>query len=237
MSRFWIISLDPAQLYDFSALAVMECIPEKEGNVYRLVSVKRKQKLPYPEIVQWAEHVFRNPQFQRSEGVASPQLVIDVGGVGRALYDMIGADGVKCIAIQYTGGGDIMSFNNGAYCIGKSALVGKFLAAWDDGRVRVPANSSFRDTLVDELKAFRGHMSSQGRARFEAEQGEHDDQIMAIAQAVWWAETRPKPHPPLIFGGAIKPAAIPGGAATVRRQTDYQHTWFAEAAKHHNGGF
>ena len=195
MSRFFMVSLDPAQLYDYSALSVMECIPEKEGKIYRLVDVKRKQKLPYPEIVQWAERVFKNPKF-RSEGLSTPIFLIDVGGVGRALYDMLRADGMKCVAIQYTGGGDTANFDNGAYNIGKSALVGKFLAAWDDGRVQVPANASFRDLLVNELKAFRGHMSSQGRARFEAEQGEHDDMIMSVAQAVWWAETRPpKPHP------------------------------------------
>lgn len=236
MNRYWVISLDPAQLFDYSALTVMECVPEKDGNIYHLRSLKRRQKLPYPEIVQWAAHVYRNPKFQRAEGVSPPTLMIDVGGVGRALYDMLRADGLECIAIQYTGGGDTMSFTNGAHCIGKSALVGKFLAAWDDGRVQVPANASFRDLLVDELKAFRGHMSSQGRARFEAEQGEHDDMIMSIAQAVWWCETRPKPHPPLVFGGGIKPAAIPGSAANVRRQTDYQPNWFAEAAKHHGGG-
>lgn len=69
-------------------------------------------------------------------------LVVMLG----AADDMIRADGVECIAIQYTGGGEIPSFANGAYHIGKSAMVGKFLAAWDDGRVQVPgpANASFR---------------------------------------------------------------------------------------------
>jgi hypothetical protein len=229
MSRFFMISLDPAQLYDYSALSVMECIPEKEGKIYRLVDVKRKQKLPYPGIVQWAEHVFKNPKF-RSEGLSTPIFLIDVGGVGRALYDMIRADGVECIAIQYTGGGEIPSFANGAYHIGKSALVGKFLAAWDDGRVQVPANASFRDLLINELKAFRGHMSSQGRARFEAEQGEHDDMIMSIAQAVWWAETRPQEITKLTFTGGkrVPPwkqsGSIRGG-----------QNWLSDAARHHGG--
>ncbi|HON37092.1 MAG TPA: hypothetical protein PLY52_12400 [Methanothrix sp.] len=230
MNRFWVISLDPAQLYDYSALSILECVQEKEGNIYHLRSVKRKQKLPYPEIVQWAEHVFKNPKFQQSEGVAPPKLVIDVGGVGRALYDMIRADGLECIAVQYTGGGEVVSFANGAYHVGKSFLVGKFLAAWDDGRVQVPANASFRDLLVNELKAFRGYMSSQGRARFESEQGEHDDVIMSVAQAVWWCEThRPQEIPKLSFGGATKK---PTWAGTGSRGGN----WFAEAAAHHGSG-
>jgi hypothetical protein len=234
MNRFWVISLDPAQLYDYSALVVLQCIPEKESNIYHLGSVKRKQKLPYPEIVQWAEHVFKNPQFQPANGVSSPKLMVDVGGVGRALYDMIRADGVECIAIQYTGGGEIPSFANGAYHIGKSAMVGKFLAAWDDGRVQVPANASFRDLLVNELKAFRGYMSSAGRARFEAEEGEHDDQIMAIAQAVWWCEQyRPQEITKLTFTGGkrVPPWKESGSSASSRGGGD----WFSEAAAHHGG--
>ena len=214
MNRFWVISLDPAQLFDYSALTVMECVPEKESNIYHLRSVKRKQKLPYPEIVKWTEHVYKNPKFQRAEGVSPPKLMIDVGGVGRALYDMLQADGLECIAIQYTGGGETVSYANGAYHVGKSFMVGKFLAAWDDGRVQVPANASWLPILEAELKAFRGYMSSQGRARFEAEQGEHDDMIMSVAQAVWWCEhNRPQEVPKLCFGGGTKPSArITGGA-------------------------
>jgi len=229
MDKFYITSLDPAQLHDYSALAVLECMPgagaEKADNVYRLVSLKRKQKLPYPEIVSWSRRVFLNPKFQQSAGVSPPQFVIDAGGVGRALLDMLIAEGLKPIPIQLTGG-EAESYVGGTYHVSKSFMVGKFLAAWDAGRVQVPAAASFLPILENELKAFRGAMTAQGRAKFEAEQGEHDDLVMALAQAVWYFERhKQREMPRLIFSGATKPGPGPGGS-----------DWFAEAARYHGGG-
>lgn len=229
MDKFFIISLDPAQLFDFSALAVMECTPGTmpgggQDNIYRVKSLKRKQKLPYPEIVQWSRRVFLNPKFQRGSGISEPQFVIDAGGVGRAILDMLTAERVKCIPIQLTGG-EAESCVGGTYHVTKSFVVGKFLGAWDGGRVQVPANASFLPMLQTELEAFRGSMSAQGRAKFEAVQGEHDDLVMALAQAVWYFEQHgPKEMPKLSFGGATKPCAWGSGS-----------NWFADAAKHHPG--
>lgn len=229
MDKFFIVSLDPAQLHDYSALAVLECTPGTmlgggQDNVYRVKSLKRKQKLPYPEIVQWSRRVFLNPAFQRAADISEPQFVIDAGGVGRAILDMLTAEHVKCIPIQLTGG-EAESCVGGTYHVSKSFLIGKFLAAWDAGRVQVPATASFLPMLQTELEAFRGSMSSQGRARFEAEQGEHDDLVMSLAQAVWYFERHgPKQMPKLAFGGAVKPCAWGGG-----------QNWFAEAARSHGG--
>jgi hypothetical protein len=90
----------------------------------------------------------------------------------------------------------------------------------------MPANASFLDMFQSELKAFRGEMTSQGRAKFEAEQGEHDDLVMSVAQAVWWGEhASPKPTGPLNFAGATKPPTFGSGGGD----------WFREAARHHGG--
>lgn len=201
MDKFYAISLDPAQLHDYSPLAVLQVDPDAadSGNVYRLVSLKRKQRLSYVEIVDWAKRVFLNPKFQ-----PDAKFIIDVGGVGRALADMLTAAGVECIPIQLTGG-EAESVVDGTYHVSKSLLIGRFLAAWDGGRVQVPATASFLAILEAELKAFRGAMSAQGRATFEATQGEHDDLVMALAQAVWYFEAhKPASFPPLVFGGGNK---------------------------------
>ena len=203
MSKFYIISLDPAQLHDYSALAVIE----KEGGIYRIVSLSRKQRLPYTEIVAWAQKVYLNPKFR--EDVAHPPFfLLDVGGVGRAIADMLTAAKVPVTGIQLTGGEAETKEGNTHY-VSKSLLIGRFLRAWDEGRVKMPAAASFLDLFNSELRAFKGEMSSQGRVRFEAEQGEHDDLVLAVAQAVWWGETRPKPAPRLVLPRAdttIKPS-------------------------------
>lgn len=263
MDKFFIVSLDPAQLHDYSALAVLECTPMvpmttphsavaplggtplstggtpaaatttstggtptatpttrstpgKAENIYRLVSLKRKQKLPYPEIVAWSRRVYLNPKFQRGAGISEPRFVIDAGGVGRAILDMLTAEYVKAIPIQLTGG-EAESCVGGTYHVSKSFVVGKFLAAWDAGRVQVPSTASFLPILENELRAFRGAMTAQGRAKFEAEQGEHDDLVMALAQAIWYFEQHtPQPTGPLRCSGALKPSPVIAGSAVSR---------------------
>lgn len=182
MSKSYIISMDPAQLHDYSALAVLE----KTDTAYRILSLKHKQHLPYTEIVEWAKKVFLNPQF--SKDVTSPPVfVLDIGGVGMAIKDMMTAAKVETVGIQYTGGAAV-SREGDNWHVSKSFIVGKFLAAWDEGRVLMPSGASFLDMFQGELRAFRGEMSAQGRAKFEAEQGEHDDLVMAVGQGVWYGE-------------------------------------------------
>ena len=187
MSKSYIISLDPAQLHDYSALAVLE----KLDTTYRILSLKHRQHLPYTEIVEWGKKVFLNPKF--SKDVTSPPVfVLDIGGVGMAIKDMMTAATVKTVGIQYTGGATV-SRDGDNWHVSKSFIVGKFLAAWDEGRVLMPSNASFLDMFQRELRAFRGEMSAQGRAKFEASQGEHDDLVMAVAQGIWFAEhNKPK---------------------------------------------
>ena len=190
MSKFYIVSLDPAQLHDYSALAVLE----GEGRVYRIVSLNRKQHLPYTEITTWAKKVYENPMF-REDVAFSPMFILDVGGVGRAIGDMLTAAGVSVTGIQLTGG-DAETKDGNTYHVSKSLLIGRFLRAWDEGRVQMPSRASFLGMFQSELRAFRGEMSSQGRVRFEAEQGSHDDLVLAVAQAVWLLESRPRPPKP-----------------------------------------
>jgi len=182
MSKSYIVSMDPAQLHDYSALAVLE----KTDATYRILSLKHKQHLPYTEIVEWAKKVFLNPKF--SKDVTSPPVfVLDIGGVGMAIKDMMSAAKVETVGIQYTGGAAV-SREGDNWHVSKSFIVGKFLAAWDEGRVLMPSGASFLDMFQGELRAFRGEMSAQGRAKFEAEQGEHDDLVMAVGQGVWYGE-------------------------------------------------
>ncbi|MFA5378346.1 MAG: hypothetical protein WC455_21510 [Dehalococcoidia bacterium] len=218
MTRFYIISLDPAQLNDYSALTVIE----HADTTYRIEWLRRKRGLPYTDIVSWSKKVFLNPRY-RKDTTYPTVFVLDIGGVGKAIQDMMTSADVPTTGIQYTGGAAVTR-EGGNYHVSKSFIVGKFLAAWDDGRVQMPANASFLNMFQSELKAFRGEMSSQGRARFEAEQGEHDDLVMSVAQAVWWGEhASPKPIGPLVFGGAVKTSinsATGGGSNWVSQASD-----------------
>jgi len=223
MSKFYIISLDPAQLHDYSALAVLECSKTDNGNnIYRLVSLNSKQRLPYTEIVAWSKKVCENPKFRLDY---PPIFILDVGGVGRAIGDMLNAANVKIMGIQLTGG-ESVTREGDTWRVSKSFVIGKFLGAWDEGRVLMPSRASFLNLFKRELLAFRGEMSAQGRARFEAGQGEHDDLVMAVAQAIWWAENRPPvAHPvgALPFIPPITPRWKIGGSDIIAEYNRERH--------------
>jgi hypothetical protein len=197
LSKFFIISLDPAQIHDFSALAVLE--KDTAAHTYKIVSLSRRQHQPYTEIVEWANKVYLNPRF-REDVAYPPVFLLDVGGVGVAIRDMLKAAGVRVTGIQLTGGEAENRTGIATYNVSKSIVVGRFLRAWDEGRVLMPAKASFLNLFHNELRAFKGAMSAVGRVRFEAEQGENDDLVMSVAQAVWWGEVpnQPKPHPVMV---------------------------------------
>jgi hypothetical protein len=176
-------------MQDWSAM----CVLEVDGTDYKIVDLKHKQHQPYNEIVAWAKHVYENPRFG-----GSPVFLIDIGGVGKALQDQLTAEGVKTTGIQLTGSVSSVNRVGPDYHVSKTYMIGKFLAAWDADRVQRNAFARFRNSFDGELKAFRGKMSSMGRAQFEAAQGEHDDQVIAVAMAVWYGE-HTKSHAPSSF--------------------------------------
>ncbi|MGV8125844.1 MAG: hypothetical protein ACP5PV_01360 [Methanothrix sp.] len=102
--RGYIISLDPAQLRDWSALSAIEIFrePGEPYNRYRLVSLERKQREPYDRIAGWAKVAFQNPVFR--EAVTIPPVFVMDGTNERTLKDLLRRAGVPARGIVYTGG-------------------------------------------------------------------------------------------------------------------------------------
>ena len=184
----YILSLDPAQLRDWSALSAirMKWNIDKKRHEYALVALNRKQHLPYNEIVDWAIETLHKPIF-REQTTDYPELVLDSTGVGVAIRDMFHQKGVRPKAIMITVGNG-KSKDGGTYHVGKARLIGSFLAAYDSGKVEVNPNLPMWPQLEHEMLSFRAEMSSQGHAKFEAMSGEHDDLLLSLAQGVWYGE-------------------------------------------------
>ena len=182
----FIIGLDPAQLRDWSALAVvdMQYQPEKKRFGYDLVAMARKQGLPYDQIVDWVARTLKRPEFNRNQ---PPEFLLDSTGVGVAVRDMLAAKGVRMKAVTITAG-EAFSRQGPIYHVGKARLIGTFLGAFDAGKVRVNPNMPIWPQLEKEMLGFRAEMSAQGRAKFEAENGENDDMLFALALCVWYGE-------------------------------------------------
>jgi hypothetical protein len=182
----FILSLDPAQLRDWSALAAidMQYRPEEKRFGYDLVAMARKQGLPYDRIVDWVAKTLKNPAFNQRE---PPEFILDSTGVGVAVRDMLAAKGVRLKAVTITAG-ESFTRQGPIYHVGKARLIGTFLGAFDAGKVRVNPNMPIWSQVEREMLSFRAEMNTQGRLKMEAEQGENDDMLFALAMAVWYGE-------------------------------------------------
>jgi hypothetical protein len=100
---------------------------------------------------------------------------------------MLRVRGVRLEAIVITAGNAITR-ESASIHVGKARLIGKFLGAFDAGKVHINPNMPIWPQLEREMLSYRAEMSAQGRAKFEAEEGEHDDMLFALAQAVWYCE-------------------------------------------------
>jgi hypothetical protein len=121
----------------------------------------------YPEIVAHVREVLARPPLRHGS-----DLVIDESGVGRAVGDMFDAAGLKPIRVA------------------KSLLISGVDARLHSGELRFAADLGQAHALAEELKDFRRHLTAAGRATSQARTGKHDDLVLAVAIALWWAVER-----------------------------------------------
>jgi hypothetical protein len=222
----WIVGVDLGQTSDPTAIAVLEhvtgvldynsewerhtrlgTIPQKKSEQ---MFVRYLQRLPlgtsYPAIVQHVKDMFARPPLCGHDDVPPAQLVIDQTGVGRAVGDLFDESGIRPKAVKVTiTAGDAVSFTGGSHHVAKTHLISTVDALLHTGTLRIAAALSEAGTMRDELKDFRRKLSDAGRATYAARTGAHDDLVLAVAIACWWA-TRPGPPQPAFgyYGSVIR---------------------------------
>lgn len=185
----YIVSLDPAKLHDFSALSAIMVTRETgmEYNNYKLIALERQRRQPYDVTAAWFKKAFRNPML-REDVTFQPIPLIDIGGVGEPTADIIKKLGIKVRGVRYTGG-DGYKIEGRNVNVSKVLMVSAFLGMADGGRFTMPFKASFEELFKSELRDFRGEMGKMGSIKFSAEEGSHDDLIMSVIQACWFADT------------------------------------------------
>jgi hypothetical protein len=134
---------------------------------------------PYPGIV---AHV------GRLLGKLPPgtELVIDITGVGKPVFEMFTYAGISPLGVFITAG--MAETSDGAICgVPKLTLVSRLQALLHEGRLKILRELAEADTLVRELQDFRVEFSAAGHLTFNARSGKHDDLVLALAIAVWRA--------------------------------------------------
>ena len=140
----------------------------------------------YPEVVAHVREVLDRPPLRYG-----CDLVIDESGVGRAVGDMFEATRLKSIRVSITAGTEATKIDGvRRWSVAKSLLISGVDARLHSGELRFAAELTEAHALAEELKDFQRHLTSGGRATYQARTGRHDDLVLAVAIALWWAIER-----------------------------------------------
>jgi hypothetical protein len=94
---------------------------------------------------------------------------------------------LKPVLVNVTGGESWRLADDGSYSVSKTHLVSGFDAATNSGDLTLNSDEPEVKALLAEAADFRVSFSSSGAATFNARSGRHDDLLLAVCLAVWWA--------------------------------------------------
>ena len=136
----------------------------------------------YPQQVQRAEQIMGKPRLSGAD------LIIDSGGVGNAVADLFahGTD-LKPIRIIITGGIKTAPAGRDEWHVPKIDIVSA-IDARIGNELRFAPGLALEQPFREELQSFnRRRSEASGHEMFNARSGQHDDLVLAVGLAMWWA--------------------------------------------------
>jgi len=193
----YFLGLDLGQAQDYTALAVVErkifhyTLPSKQYHVRHLQRFKLGTS--YPEIVDKVKAMYEKPPL-RGQAV----LVADATGVGRPVMDLFRKDGLRPIAVTITGG-TIVNAGSYGFHVPKRDLITNLQVLFQSGSLKIAGKLLDADILIDELLNFKVKIDTRtAHDSYEAwREGIHDDLVLAVALACWYAERKGKYNNPV----------------------------------------
>lgn len=171
--------LDLGQAQDYTALAIVE--KTQDAMEYHVRHLER-----FPLGTTYTDQVQRVIGImQRIPGTT---LIIDQTGVGRAVYDLFKKSGLSPIGVSIHGG-DRATHDGGVWKVPKRDLVAALTVAFQNGELKIASSLPEASTLIKELQNFRVKIDPKtAHDSYEAwREGDHDDLVLAVALAVWYA--------------------------------------------------
>jgi hypothetical protein len=200
----WVMGVDLGQSMDPTAIIVMHAsrapLPTwsvdhlnhtTKQDIEQHFDIVHAERMPlgtsYPDIVNYVGELLRRPPLRQD-----CHLVIDESGVGRAVGDMFDQAGLRPVRVSITAGTDATRHERypRRWSVAKSLLISGVDAALHANQLRFAADLREAHALAEELKDFRRHLTAAGRATYQARTGKHDDLVLAVAIALWWATER-----------------------------------------------
>lgn len=194
--------LDLGQTHDSTALAVLEHqLTPGQPIVYH---IRHLQRWPlgtaYPVIVDDVAALHSQAP------LADASIVVDGTGAGRPVVDLFRrALWSRLKPVTITAGHQVTQDEAGYWHVPKRTLVAIVQTLLQTKRLRWAAGLREAKTLERELRTFRIKVTAAANDTYGAwREGEHDDLILAVALAAWYAEQGPTTLP-------LTPKQIAGG--------------------------
>ena len=153
---------------------------------------RRPLEESYPAMVRYVRGLLTRPELA-PEG-EPPVCVLDCTGVGQAVADLAREAGIEPLVLVSITGGVLPHFEAGYWRTPKADLVTAVVVKLQQGELKIAKELKFAEALKQELLGFRVTTSASGRDSYGAgeewREAQHDDLVLALAVATWWAARR-----------------------------------------------
>ena len=210
MINFYL-GLDLGQVSDFTAIAIVEKVKEPTGERrvwYSGNGLRRRHEedvtedrfhlrylerlrlgTPYPDVARHVTKLLATPELAKKT-----QCVVDATGVGRPVVDMLREAKVKPMVAVTITGGETVTRDGKDYRVPKRDLVSTLQVLLQNDWLKIAEGLPLAEVLVREMQNFRVKISLAGHDSYEAwREGDHDDLVLAVALACWYAKTHYQP--------------------------------------------
>lgn len=206
------VGLDLGQSKDYTALSILERVrpehvegmprPKPYYNVRHLKRYSLGTK--YPAIVTDVGNLLRSPLLKRAI------LIVDATGVGRPVVDMFEAARLKPVAITITSSGLAHEVEPRWWHVAKRDLVSTTQVLLQTHRLHMGERIEGAPLIRHELDSFTVKISTAANDTYEAwREQDHDDLVLSVALAAWYAEHGPQPS--LLAGAGLIQGSVKGG--------------------------
>ncbi len=178
----YTIGLDLGQAQDYSALVIVE--QDDERTRYDVPHIQRwPLGTSYPQIVADVSAIRAAPE------LAECALVVDGTGCGRPVVDMFVAAGCEPKGVMITGGNHAMRDpGSGYWHVPKKELVSTVQVCLQSSALHIARALPDARVLTEELVNFQVKITTAANETYgEWRTGKHDDLVLALALALWYA--------------------------------------------------
>jgi hypothetical protein len=186
-----VLGLDLGKSLDYTALCGLEVSGNRDAPKERMHHCRHLQRFKlgtnYPQIVDTVRELCSREPLRSHK----PWLVVDGTGVGNAVVDLFRQKPINArLRPVVIHGGDTVVHERGIYRVPKRELVGCVQVALQTGRLKIAGELPDVGILTQELQNFQVSISETAHDSYEARAGKHDDYVLAVAIALWFAQNR-----------------------------------------------